>query len=51
MISRAHTETETERSPALSSFLTQVSPVYLWTQAQQPISDLQKLSSYSFTLL
>lgn len=31
---------------ALSSFLTQVSPLYLWTQAQQPISDLQRVSSY-----
>lgn len=32
---------------ALSSFLTQVSLLYLWTQSQQPISDLQKVSSYS----
>lgn len=31
---------------ALSSFCTQVSPLYLWTQAQQPISDLQRVSSY-----
>lgn len=32
---------------ALSSFLAQVSRRYLWTQAQQPISDLQRVSSYS----
>lgn len=31
---------------ARSSFLTQVSPLYLWTQAQQPISDLKRVSSY-----
>lgn len=35
---------------ALSSFLTQVSLRYLWTQAQQSISDLQRVSSYSSLL-